>query len=389
MFFYSAASLLFLAAGMWMASHWMLLRHLGERPSVTRRLSAFGRLELLGLVGICLLITAAFWAQQAGIPILETLRGNQEGSAYLRNQATTLFSGWGRYHYYELFFGTLLPFAAVVLLANALLVRRLGDQLIASAVVVVCFVVLTLDAQKYPAMNFFMACVLVYIIAKPVRLSPGKLLLAVAAANVLALAFATVVMGGKDFIGRELPAYVDRLFVNSLSCSYYYLQMFPDHVAFLMGRGFFPNPRGILPFEVFPMGTEVWRFMAGGGGASDAVVATAPTVFWAGLYADFGPAAPLIGSSIVGAFLYCIHALLQKFSNRNPLAIALTAVCALHYSKLTMTGMNFMLLDIYIIPILLFALFLKTTGGLRTVPGLSRDAVRDSVDSRAFKGAHS
>lgn len=380
LFFYSAASLLFIAVGMIAASRWMRRMRFKESHTETKRLSNVGRLEMLALVGICLLVTAVFWTQQAGIPILETLRGNQMNSAYLRNQATTLFSGYGRYHHYELFFGTFLPFAALVLLANAILVRKRMERRIALAVVATCFVVLTLDAQKYPALNFFMACILVYVISKPVRLSLGKLLFIAAAANALALAITSIVLGGRDFLGRELPAYADRILVNSLSCAYYYLQMFPDYIAFLMGRGFFPNPGGILPFEVFPMGTEVWYYMAGGA-APGSVVTTAPTAFWAGLYADFGPVAPLIGSFFVGIFLYGVHTLLQKFSSKNPLTLALTVTCALHYSKLTITGMGFMLFDIYIIPILLVALFLKKTRGLRRIKILPRRALPHPIDS--------
>src|SRR5690606_21203802 len=93
-----------------------------------------------------------------------------------------------------------------------------------------------------------------------------------------------------------------RTLTGQISPAYFYMKMFPEHEGFLLGRSF-PNPKGIFPWEPYPVTVEVMNFMnpkiIGTG-----VVGSAPTVFWADMYANFSFGGILLSSIIVGFIIF-------------------------------------------------------------------------------------
>lgn len=105
-------------------------------------------------------------------------------------------------------------------------------------------------------------------------------------------------------MNNALTSVMSRLFTGQVSSGYNYLLHFPESIDYLMGTSA-PNPRGLLPFEHFPLTTRLMS-LANPAHGSSGVVGSMPTMYWGEAYANFGWAGVLFVPWFVGAvFMVC------------------------------------------------------------------------------------
>jgi len=156
-----------------------------------------------------------------------------------------------------------------------------------------------------------------------------------------------------------LMSVFSRTFTGGVQPAYHYLEFFPQHHAYLMGKSF-PNPMGLLPFEPYRLTVEVmnWRFP---GLESAGVVGSMPTVFWGELYANFGVTGVVVFPFFVGIGLFVIAYLSDRLEN-TPLKVGLLVWLVLHYKDLAVTGLSGFMFDFYlfgVVGVVLVVMFLS------------------------------
>jgi oligosaccharide repeat unit polymerase len=153
--------------------------------------------------------------------------------------------------------------------------------------------------------------------------------------------------------GSALLSVFSRAFTGAVQPAYHYLEFFPEHQGFLLGKSF-PNPGGLLPFEPYMLTRELmmWTFphLAGNG-----IVGSMPTVFWGELYANFGILGVMLLPLLVGFFLYIFSFVINRLEN-TPLKIGLIVWLLFHYKNLAATGISAFIIDAYLFVILFFVL---------------------------------
>ena len=137
-----------------------------------------------------------------------------------------------------------------------------------------------------------------------------------------------------------------RALAGSIQPAYHYLEFFPHHQDFLMGRSF-PNPGGILPIEPYKMTIEVMNWVD----PNDyGIVGTMPTVFWAEAYANFGILGVVFVPFVIGVVVYTVYYFVDKIEN-TPIKIGFFVWLMQHFKSLSVTGFSGYLIDFYLIAV--------------------------------------
>lgn len=358
-FFYSSISLLAISLTILFSSRVLGLQSM-RNTTINRTLSSIGLLLILLLVLLCLLVTIIYIRQLPGLPILAALKGDAEEVAFLRSEATNAFPG--KYHRYAMFMHNLLPFLALVLFSHALCKGNLRSWLTFLTVGFFTIFTVLISTEKGPFFLFIICLGFTYLITRGKVIRNEYILPACVVGIVLLVPMYLFFIGmyGRS-ISEIFSAIANRVF-SEIVPAYFYLLMIPEKVGFLYGRTL-PNPSGIIAgYQPYPITNEVhniiWPQLMDSG-----VVGSAPTVYWAELYANFGFIGPVIFSPILGFFLYAFDVLLSRLPS-SPVRAALIAWLAVHLMKIASTMLsNFLVdLDMYLI-ILVSALLLFIEGG--------------------------
>jgi hypothetical protein len=307
----------------------------------------------IGLILCLILIIFLRYKGKAEIiPLVELIKGNYESLNLLRSEAQH-FSGkaWR----YKLFFYDALPFVTYYLFSLVLVFRSFKSMpFILVAFISACLLSI-MNLHKGPILHFFIGLIIVHLIYKRKPVSLLKILM------FSIMGFSIIISTYVFFMDKEigpklLLTPVKRIFAGQIGSAYFYLEIFPDYQDFLYGKSF-PNPGGILPFESTSLAKQVQDYikpdLRGTG-----VQGSSPAVYWAEIYANFGAWAALMGSFLVGIFLFTIHWLLNK-AVMTPLKIALIAWLAVHYGQLSVTSISTYLLDTSLFAVLLCYLMFR------------------------------
>lgn len=180
---------------------------------------------------------------------------------------------------------------------------------------------------------------------------------------------------GSARVSDSLSRVFSRALTGQIANAYFYLEVFPERIDYLLGASF-PNPGGLLPFDPFPLTTTMDAFISphllGSG-----VIGSALTVFWAEMYANFGPVGIPVVAFAVGIGLYAMsHVLGRLPASAGYLAAA--ASLAMHYRTLVGTGISQYLFDTNLIAVAAVTLVVLALGrrhrwlvgpGARMAPG--------------------
>ncbi|MBO1511770.1 O-antigen polymerase [Metabacillus bambusae] len=290
-------------------------------------------------IGVVLL----YLSKIPSIPLIEQLRGaSSEELALSRSEATNGFSG--NLHWYRLFYSSVLTFLGYYTFAASLKKPSLINWSFFLVTFSAASFTALMTTQKAPLVWFFIGLVSVYLITKKTQIKL-KTALILGATTFTALLFMY-----RRFMGLEGRPIIDviqsifsRAFTGQIGPAYFYIEMFPKHEEYLLGRSF-PNPGGIFPWENFSITTEVMNFM-NPAMIEAGVVGSAPTVFWADMFANFGIGGIILSSLLVGVILYLIQYFINKL-DFNPVIIAYCSWLIVEAMTLSSTSLANFLLNI-------------------------------------------
>ena len=318
-------------------------------------LTVASKIILLLIFIICTFVLIIYITKLPAIPIVQLLLGaTTEEIKVLRTASTTGFSGG--YHWYALFFNSILTFLCFVTFAEVIKYKTRLNLLIFLIVGGVSFFAVVLPTHKAPAIWLIIGLIITYLIVKKRNISLKYLfLLSIISLPILILMY-------KFFMGYENRSILEiinnifsRTLTGQLTPAYYYLEIFPEKIDYLLGRSF-PNPGDIFPWEHFRITVEVMNYMNPSLLSSD-VIGTAPAVFWAEMYANFGFFAIIISSIMVGVILYSIQYYILKLPITS-VSIGLNVWLMLEFQKLVLTGLSSFFLNIDLFVIILIGMIL-------------------------------
>lgn len=284
-----------------------------------------------------------------------------------RSSMGASFSGGG-YHWYNYFFQGLLPIISFSFYAFWLTYKsRLYFYIFIFVFIFASFSSMV-SIEKGPMAWLLIGHFLVYVIIKNDGTYPIKQLIILSALLLSLLTLFFVYFSGADGVLSALQLLVSRVFANSIGPSYYYLEIFPEHVDFLMGRSF-SNPGGLLPHDPYQIGIEVMNWinphLQGIG-----ITGSAPTVYWAEMYANFGYMGVFLPPFFVGIYLNIVSMLFIRYK-KTPLMIAFFIWVTLHYCLLAVTGLPGFLIDIKIVFLFMVVIFIRFFYGKQELIGKS------------------
>src|SRR5690606_5148442 len=169
------------------------------------------------------------------------------------------------------------------------------------------------------------------------------------------------IMGMEDrSLGEVITAIISRTFTGQISAAYFYLEIFPDQHDFLLGKSL-PNPKGIFPWEHYNITVEVMNYISPSL-AEKNIVGSAPTVFWAEMYANFAVGGIIISSILVGSALFFIQLVILRLP-MNPIIVGMYTWIVLYLKNLTLTGLSTFIINIDFVVVLFVGILLSIVTG--------------------------
>lgn len=355
MFFLSSISIILIAVSLFLISRASQRNNLIllKKDLLTRPLSFDSMAVIICLFLISSIVLFYYIRYLPNPPILWVLRGKSHEAMYARTTLlTTNLPLVGKSSYYAIFCRMIMPFLCLVIFANALIAHRKTMWIIVLLTFIVASFGAIVDTAKGPLIGLIFGYVLVYMLLKNKRLTP-KLILFI----VLIIAFFSSLMivyfmgaSGSNITAVILSIF-NRIVSGNLVPAYHVLDMF-QHGDYLWGSSF-PNPRGIFPYKQFLLDEEIWLKMSRLPWGSLQLY-SAPSCFWADIYANFGVAGVLILSPFIGMFLYLVQLLLSGLSS-SPVKLALIAWCSIYYMGIAGKSFFSYAWDYYLVAILLIS----------------------------------
>jgi len=246
----------------------------------------------------CFLVLSTYLSKISNIALFEAFTGGNVALA--RSLMTNDFQG--SYHWYRLFFHDLSWLSSLVLFAVALRSNTLRAWIFFGMSFVLVSFCLLMTAQKSPMIFYLGTLFLLYSFLKNngVVSFRNLVLLFIMTAMILVPMY-LYFMGSSDPFSA-LSSILSRSLTGQLSGAYHYQWIFPDLIDYLYGRSF-PNPRGLLPFEHFPLPTEVMRIVQPHL-IERGIVGSEPTMYWGEIYANFGWIGVFVSPIYVGFFIF-------------------------------------------------------------------------------------
>lgn len=358
---YSSINLICFIFGVIFVRRLVGLRIVNLRSTEAEHLSRLQGLALAFLFIFCMLVLFNYLRQLDNVAIVVAITEGVNAAKQARSDMGNAFPG--KYHWYKLVMhevGTLLTF---IFLANWL--QRKTLKALFAFVIGFSYsaFVAIMATEKAPIAWLLIGLFMVYFLVRRDGLVPfGRMIFFLSILlGVLVLSY-IYFMGSRD-IGVALWSVFSRAFSGSIAPAYFYLEYFPYHQDYLLGRTF-PNPGGIMPFEPFRYTLEImnWKFPEL---VNSGVVGSAPTVFWGESYANFGGVGVPVVAFIMGCCVAFVSYLVSKLEV-NPISIGFLIWLILEFKDLSVTGFSGYFINIYIIFIVLLVLgVLSLKGGVR------------------------
>lgn len=292
----------------------------------------------------CVLVLFNYLRQFDQIAIITALNEGADAAKKVRSDMGNSFSG--KYHWYKLAMydlGSLITFTSFALWLTLKKYRYFIFFLLTF-----CYsgFVAIMATEKAPIAWLIVGLFMIYFLVRYDGLIPFKNLIYLAVGIVGLLIITYIYFMGSGDVVSAFGSFFSRAFAVSIWPAYFYLEFFPEHQEYLLGRTF-PNPAGLMPYEPYRYTIEVmnWIFPSL---VDSGVVGSAPTVFWGEAYANFGP----LGIPVVAFSIGCLVALVSHLVSKleiNPLTIGFLVWLILIFKDLSVTGFSGYLYDIYFV----------------------------------------
>ena len=294
--FYSSVNIIFFLFGVIFFRRFIGFEISPFKSGEIKELSKFHLVALLLIFTFCLLVLFNYLSQLDQVAIFVVFTEGSSSVDQVRSDMGSSFSG--KYHWYKLVMhdlGNLLTFTSFAIwLKN----KNFKTLLLLVFTFSYSVFIAIMATEKAPVAWLLIGLFMVYFLVKTDGIVPYRRLIPFMA-SLIGLIILTYIffMGSFDFCSA-LWSVFSRAFSGRISPAYFYLEFFPQHEGYLMGRSF-PNPGGLLPFEPYNYTIEVmnWVFPEN---VESGVVGTAPTVFWDEADANFGSISILFIAFMIG-----------------------------------------------------------------------------------------
>lgn len=300
-----------------------------------RILSEYQVKILLLLLFFCVFVLINYLSQLDKIAIIVALTDGVNAAKQARSDMGNSFSG--KYHWYKLVMHDLGSLLTFTFFAIWLINKRKRDFILFFIALSYSTFVAIVATEKGPLAWLLVGLYMVYFLVKYNGFIPFRKIIPLVISIVGLLITSYIFFMGSSDVDSALWSVISRAFSGSISPAYFYLEFFPEHQEYLLGRTF-PNPGGLMPYEPYRYTIEVMNWVFPHLAESD-VVGTAPTVFWAEAYANFGP----LGIPFVSFIVGCLVALVSYFVSKleiNPLTIGFLVWLILIFKDLSTTGFS-------------------------------------------------
>lgn len=357
----SGSSLIFLLLGALVARLIIEPEHL-EREKKREMPKASPLVLPLFLFLLSVIVLFIYLRSLEAIPLIEAFKGvGKEDVSLLRFEAT---AGSGlKYNWISFFVHQAMPFLSFYFFARYLLKKNKFGLLILFLSLPLTFFAQLVEAQKAPPALFLIGLFLVAWYLERIKLSFKQVILLSLATLLILATFYSIFMPSSNVLNNFLNP-VRRAMVSQIASSYFYFEFFPKEKPFLLGRSF-PNPRGIFPYENYPLAVEIMDFL-NPTLAPKGQSGSANTVFWAEIYANFGIWPIPFISLLLGSAIYLIENYFER-KKLNPLKVALFAWFALFLSRLSLTSLSTLILTPSLSGIILLSLSLWIYSSLKSI----------------------
>jgi oligosaccharide repeat unit polymerase len=277
--------------------------------------------------------------------------GTNAAISEARSDSTNAFDG--KYHWYFLFFGNVIPFLSYAAIFNYF--KKRESLLIVLALVCLSIFGSLLTLQKAPIVFYLVSLIYAYYYYYGKRIS--NRMIAILGGGIFAVFMAVFTVVRYSIIDRPTDALrmiAARVFGGQIVPLHFYYQMFPKYEDFLFGRSL-PNPGGILPHKPYSVTLHVMEFMKPYVSAD--IVGSAPTVFFGEVYANFGDVGVIASMLLMGMVLYIVQKITVRLRG-NVLGMAFGVWFAMEVCSLTMSGVGKMVFNFYVICIALLAMLI-------------------------------
>jgi len=307
-----------------------------------RQISRKELLVLVGLIAFCFFVLLVYLSKIPNIALFVALSDGASDAKLARSLMGNDFAG--KYHWYSLVMHDLFNIVTFALFSAFLLTK----QKIILFFFIIAFLGSSFSAimatEKGPFAQILIGLLLVYgitLLKGKIPIKATIILLVVLFSSLTT--FYIFFMGSAD-VFSAFGSIFSRALAGSIQPAYHYLEFFPHHQEFLMGRSF-PNPGGILPIEPYRMTVEVMNWVNPN---DKGIVGSMPTVFWAEAYANFGTLGVVFVPFMIGVVLYAVYYLVDKIEN-TPLKIGFFVWLMQHFKNLSVSGFSGYLIDFYLI----------------------------------------
>ncbi|MCH8303873.1 MAG: oligosaccharide repeat unit polymerase [Candidatus Marinimicrobia bacterium] len=336
-----------------------------QKPLVERYGGASFRIPFLILCAVSIAVSYKYLSA-IDIPIFY-LFGDLDSAlslAKLREMATTTLKGI-KLHRYRFFMSQLLPVLSIIAYLKMKMNGRFFWKILFLSLFFATSFMAVVDLQKKPLLAYLLMVFVAMSFYKG-RVNYRSIVIITLIILLLLFAMFTFIMGleGRPF-SDVLSAISSRLFIGQSYPLLLYFQAFPQKHDYLYGQSF-PNPGGMFPFKPFPLTRYIFNTNLG---IAD-IAATAPTVFFGEIYANFGFAIMMLWMIFVGILLQLIQNYFQN-KEKNVILSAFYIFYIIQCMQLALTSF-FVVFHLYLILFVAASQFLKLTsklisGSLRTV----------------------
>ncbi|ARM83539.1 oligosaccharide repeat unit polymerase [Marinobacter salarius] len=356
--FYSSVNIIIFLCGVIFARKVLGFRPVPFFSHEIRYLSVLQKALLIIIYAFCVFVLFIYLKKIDKVAIIIAITESVSSLQEYRSDMGNSFQG--NYHWYKLVMrdvGSLLTFASFVLWLNR---KNLTTFIAFSATLGYSVFVAIMATQKSPLAWLLIGLFMTYVLVRNNGLIPIRKLIPFVFAIISLLVVTYIFFMGSDSVGSALWSVFSRAFSGSISPAYFYLEFFPAHQDYLLGRTF-PNPGGLMPYEPYQYTIEVmnWRFPSL---ASSGVVGTAPTVFWGEAYANFGPVGIPIVAFIMGGVTAVTSYLISKIEI-NPISIGFVVWLILKFRELAVSGFSAYFYNVYIISLVLIVFVILSVRG--------------------------
>lgn len=351
MFMYSSITILGLVIGFFYAKYVLKIGKINKLTLPVRHSLFNEKLVITALIILCFIVLSIYLYK---VPVIALFVLFQEGvskAALARSLMGNDFPG--KYHWYSLIMHNLFNVCTFAMFSLFLNNKKIKTFILFIFAFTGSGFAAIMTTEKSPLVWIIIGLFLTYCIVKYKSNMPMKsiMMILIIVMPILILSY-IYAMSTKDIVSA-LTSVFSRAFAGSIHPAYYYLEYFPCHQNFLLGASF-PNPGGLLPFEPYNLTVEImnWKFPEH---IDSGIVGTAPTVFWAEMYANFGFPGVIFFPVFVGIGLYIVSFFLDRIENTD-IKVGLVVWSVLHYKNLSITGLSGFIIDIYLFCILMIVL---------------------------------